>query len=45
VLGIITATKPNRGGHGAAIIALSLVLGVLAAFFWTGVYESDGGSY
>ncbi len=41
VLGIITATKPNRGGHGAAIICLSLVLGLLAAFFWSGVY-SDG---
>lgn len=43
VLGIITATKPNRGGHGAAIICLSLALGVLAAFFWSGVYED--GSY
>jgi hypothetical protein len=43
ILGIITATKPNRGGHGAAIICLSLVLGVLAAVFWTGVYED--GSY
>jgi len=43
ILGIITATKPNRGGHGAAIICLSLVLGLLAAVFWAGVYED--GSY
>jgi len=45
ILGIITATKPNRGGHGAAIICLSLVLGVVAAIFWAGVYSSDGSSY
>jgi hypothetical protein len=40
VLGIITATKPNRGGHGAAIISLSLVIGSLAFFFWAGVWSS-----
>ena len=39
ILGIITATKPGRSRHGAAIIAVSLVLAVLAAAVWAGLYE------
>lgn len=34
VLGILTATKPNRGGHGAAIISLSVLLAVFSYVFW-----------
>ena len=37
ILGIIVATKPGRGGHGAAIIAISLVVGLASFFFWLGV--------
>lgn len=37
VLGIITATKPGRGGNGAAIISLSVVLGVVGIVLWAAV--------
>jgi hypothetical protein len=39
VLGIITATKPNRRNHGAAIIGISVVLGVVTAVLWATVYN------
>ena len=38
ILGIITATKRGRGGHGAAIIILSIVVGTIAAIVWLNVY-------
>ncbi len=41
VLGIITATKPGRGGHGAAIICLSVILGAVSWVFWTSVVLSS----
>lgn len=40
VLGIITATKPGRGGHGAAIICLSVILGAVSWVFWVSVFAS-----
>jgi hypothetical protein len=42
ILGIITATKPRRGGHGAAIICLSVALGVVSSIFWSSVFLSSG---
>ena len=44
VLGIVTATKPRRSGHGAAIICLSVVLGAVSWVFWTSVVLHSGGS-
>lgn len=38
ILGIITATKPGRGGHGAAIICLSIILAVASWIFWLSVF-------
>jgi hypothetical protein len=35
IIGIITATKPRRSTHGAAIIVMSVVLSVLSIWFWT----------
>lgn len=37
ILGIITATKPHRRGHGFAIIGLSVVIGIGAFVFWASV--------
>jgi hypothetical protein len=34
ILGIITATKPGRGGHGAAIISISVGLALVGFVFW-----------
>jgi hypothetical protein len=42
VLGIITATKPGRGGHGAAIIALSIVLPFIGWMLWIAFSFSSG---
>ena len=37
IVGIILATKPTRRGHGAAVIVLSLVVGVLAFIAWAAI--------
>jgi hypothetical protein len=34
ILGIITATKRGRGGHGAAIIIVSIALSTVSAIYW-----------
>jgi hypothetical protein len=38
-LGVMLATKPHRERHGIAIIAISLVLGVLAVVLWSVAYD------
>ena len=45
VLGIITATKPRRGAHGAAIICLSLVVGIVGFLVWNEIYSQDTTTY
>jgi hypothetical protein len=45
VLGIITATKPRRGGHGAAIIVLSLLLGIVGFAIWSEINASSTTTY
>ena len=37
ILGIITATKRGRGGHGAAIICLSIALSVISFLVWLSI--------
>src|ERR1039458_229014 len=37
ILGIITCTKPGRGGHGAAIICLHLFVGIFAWVVWAAI--------
>jgi hypothetical protein len=41
ILGIITATKPRRGGHGAAIICLSVVLAIVGWVIWASIAFND----
>ena len=41
ILGIMTATKPGRGGHGAAIICLSLLLGIVGFLVWSEVQTTS----
>ena len=50
ILGIITATKRGRGGHGAAIIILSIVVAGISAAVWYTVFlhhaaQSSGSCY
>ena len=42
VLGIITCTKPGRSVHGAAIICLNLVIGVIAWAAWAAYLAPHG---
>lgn len=38
ILGILTATKRGRGGHGAAIIILSIVVAAISFIVWVNVF-------